>query len=69
MTLENQQELLKAELARLTEEHRDLDVEIKGVETQPHIDRLGLQRMKKRKLLLKDRIAVVEDLLTPDIIA
>lgn len=69
MMLENQLELLKTERAGLVAEHRQLDDEIRGLEEQPHVDRLALQRMKKRKLQLKDRIALIDDQLTPDIIA
>ena len=59
----------EAELARLKEEHRDLDRAIEALEHIVAGDQLQIQRLKKRKLVLKDRIAFVEDQLTPDIIA
>ncbi|MDX6806700.1 YdcH family protein [Terrihabitans rhizophilus] len=60
---------LQAELARLEEEHRDLDTAIEALERLVACDRLQLQRLKKRKLALKDRISHLEDTLTPDLIA
>jgi hypothetical protein len=58
-----------AELARLRQEHRDLDAAIAALEQVGTPDRLQLQRLKKRKLSLKDRISFLDDMLTPDIIA
>jgi hypothetical protein len=60
---------LKAELARLRQEHRDLDVAIEALHNSPGRDLLQVQRLKKRKLHLRDRIIQIEDQLTPDIIA
>ena len=60
---------LETELARLKEEHRDLDTAIEALERIATGDQLQVQRLKKRKLSLKDRIAHLEDQLTPDIIA
>lgn len=60
---------VEAELERLRQEHRDLDVAIDALEALPVFDRLQVQRLKKRKLALRDRITYLEDLLTPDIIA
>ncbi|HKH65961.1 MAG TPA: DUF465 domain-containing protein [Reyranella sp.] len=57
------------ELARLKQEHRDLDTAIEALERMVAGDQLQIQRLKKRKLILKDRIGFVEDQLTPDIIA
>ena len=59
----------EAELARLKEEHRDLDHAIDALEQMAAGDQLQIQRLKKRKLALKDRIGFLEDQLTPDIIA
>lgn len=59
----------EAELARLKEEHRDLDTAIEALERMVAGDQLQVQRLKKRKLVLKDRISYLEDQLTPDIIA
>ena len=60
---------LRAELARLQQEHRDLDSAIEALQTSPGKDVIQVQRLKKRKLVLRDRIAFIEDELTPDIIA
>jgi hypothetical protein len=59
---------LSAELDRLREEHRDLDAAIAALGAVSG-DLLQLQRLKKRKLALRDRIAFIEDQLFPDIIA
>ena len=59
----------KAELMRLQQEHRDLDAAIAALQSSPASDLLQLQRLKKRKLQLRDRIAFIEDQITPDIIA
>jgi len=58
-----------SELDRLRQEHRDLDAAIDALARMQVADRLQIQRLKKRKLVLRDRIAYLEDLLTPDIIA
>ncbi len=60
---------LKAQLARLRQEHRDLDAAIEALHNAPGSDLLQVQRLKKRKLHLRDRIIQIEDQLTPDIIA
>jgi hypothetical protein len=60
---------LEMELARLKQEHRDLDVAIEALERMIAGDQLQVQRLKKRKLTLKDQIIRLEDQLTPDIIA
>ncbi|MCJ2053379.1 YdcH family protein [Methylobacterium sp. J-070] len=66
---ENAQADLEGELARLREEHRDLDGAIEALERSVAGDQLQIQRLKKRKLTLRDRIFHIEDALTPDIIA
>jgi|SRR5687768_13892131 hypothetical protein len=68
MTDEDERELVN-ELARLQQEHRDLDAAIDALHQSPAPDLLRLQRLKKRKLQLRDRIAFIEDQITPDIIA
>ena len=68
MTDEDDREF-KAELMRLQQEHRDLDAAIAALQSSPASDLLQLQRLKKRKLQLRDRIAFIEDQITPDIIA
>ena len=68
MTAEEESEL-RAQLARLQQEHRDLDAAISALQHSPGSDLLQVQRLKKRKLYLRDRITFIEDQLTPDIIA
>jgi hypothetical protein len=68
MTQEEEREL-RAELARLQQAHRDLDAAISALQESPGSDLIQVQRLKKRKLLLRDRITFIEDQLTPDIIA
>lgn len=68
MTQEERREL-EATLARLRQEHRDLDSAIEALGNSPGADVLQVQRLKKRKLQLRDRIGFIEDQLTPDIIA
>lgn len=58
----------QAEIERLKEEHRDLDAAISAL-VAGISDQLQVQRLKKRKLILRDRISYLEDQLTPDIIA
>jgi hypothetical protein len=60
---------LQAEFERLRQEHRDLDAAIEALLQLGTVDRLQIQRLKKRKLVLRDRLAFLEDQLTPDIIA
>jgi hypothetical protein len=57
----------KLELCR--QEHRDLDDAILALEGLGSLDQLQIQRLKKRKLMLKDEITKLSDKLTPDIIA
>ena len=68
MTDEERRELESA-LARLRQEHRDLDAAIEALNVAPGADILQVQRLKKRKLHLRDRMTFIEDQLTPDIIA
>jgi hypothetical protein len=68
MTQEEESEL-RAQLSRLRQEHRDLDVAIEALQGSPASDILQVQRLKKRKLVLRDRMSHIEDQLTPDIIA
>ena len=68
MTPEEEREL-REQLARLLQEHRDLDSAIEALQGSPGSDILQVQRLKKRKLYLRDRITFIEDQLTPDIIA
>lgn len=59
----------KAELEHLRQEHRDLDAAIDALMHIGSADRLQIQRLKKRKLSLRDRMGFLDDQLTPDIIA
>lgn len=53
----------------LRQEHGDLEAAVEALLTAPAIDQLQIARIKKRKLRLKDEIAMLEDMLIPDIIA
>jgi hypothetical protein len=65
----DEEEEIRRELAELRQEHRDLDAAIEAMIESGRIDTIRIQRWKKRKLALKDRIAGLEDQLLPDIIA
>jgi hypothetical protein len=60
---------LREQLARLQQEHRDLDAAIAALGLSPGSDLIQVQRLKKRKLVLRDKIRRIDDQLTPDIIA
>jgi hypothetical protein len=60
---------LRELLARLQQEHRDLDAAIAALALSPGSDLIQVQRLKKRKLVLRDKIRRIDDQLTPDIIA
>ena len=60
---------LRARLAELVQEHRDLDTAIAALIDQGGRDQIQLTRLKKRKLQLKDLIIKIENALLPDIIA
>ena len=62
-------DVLPLELIVLRDEHRDLDQAIEALIEKGTADQLTILRLKKKKLLLKDKITVIEDRLTPDIIA
>lgn len=65
-----QLEVLRVELEVLRQEHRDLDAAIAALEAASATpDMLTIRRLKKQKLALKDKIASLEDRITPDIIA
>jgi hypothetical protein len=66
---DDERRAFELEIQRLKQEHRDLDAAIDALLTINAPDQLQLQRFKKRKLALRDRIAFLEDQLTPDIIA
>ena len=62
------EEVLRVELETFRQEHRDLDEAIHALEATGG-DVLTIKRLKKQKLALKDKIAAIEDRITPDIIA
>lgn len=62
-------ESLERQLTELKSEHRDLDDVIARIAADAPFNQLQLQRLKKRKLQLKDQLAKIESLLLPDIIA
>jgi hypothetical protein len=63
------QQVLQAEMVLLRQEHRDLDMAIAALQDTLNVDMLTLKRLKRNKLSLKDKIARLEDAITPDIIA
>ena len=67
------EDLSPAEIERripsLREEHRDLDAAVEAMAAMGTTDLIGVARLKKRKLALKDQIQFYEDMLNPDIIA
>lgn len=63
----NEIDAIEARIAELRLEHRDLDDVISRLTQTPVVDQLQLQRMKKRKLMVKDQITLLERQLTPDI--
>lgn len=62
-------DVLRVELEVLRTQHRDLDEAIIALQERPLGDQLTIKRLKMQKLRLKDMIAIIEDRLTPDIIA
>lgn len=62
-------EAVRMKISTLEEEHRDLDQAIRTMEERMPYDRLTIQRLKKRKLSLKDRISELHETILPDIIA
>lgn len=62
-------EQLHAQLSELLVEHRDLDDVIARLSESAASNQLQLVRLKKRKLILKDEIKRLQDILIPDIIA
>jgi hypothetical protein len=60
---------LKVQIQRLRQDHQDLDVSIQALESATLPDMLMIARLKRKKLALRDQITLLEDQLTPDIIA
>lgn len=69
MTERTETNAIEARIAELKLEHRDLDDVITRLMQTPVQDQLQLQRLKKRKLMVKDQITILERQLTPDISA
>jgi hypothetical protein len=67
--LKPDEEALRARIAELKQEHQDLDAAISALESGVHPDQIQIARLKKKKLALRDQIVLLEDQLTPDIIA
>ena len=65
----DERKAIEDELEQLRQEHRDLDAAIDALQLVGVIDQLQVARLKKRKLILRDRISFLDDQLTPDIIA
>ena len=65
----DEQDFLKDKLAELESEHRDLDDVIDRITGNGPFDHLQVQRLKKRKLLLKDQIGHLRSRMLPDVIA
>jgi hypothetical protein len=66
---DEEEQVLRAKLTQLRQEHGDLDAAIAAMGDSSNCDQLQLTRLKKRKLQLKDQIARIEDSLLPDITA
>jgi hypothetical protein len=60
---------LKVQIQQLRQDHQDLDVSIQALESATLPDMLMIARLKRKKLALRDQITLLEDQLTPDIIA
>ncbi len=60
---------LRVRLAELRQEHQDLDDSVRALEARHVTDQIQVARLKKKKLILRDQIEMLEDQLTPDIIA
>ena len=69
LDMDDKKKELLNKLSILEQEHRDFDEIIHRLQEQKTITILQMQRLKKRKLLLKDKIAIVKDIIEPDIIA
>jgi hypothetical protein len=61
--------VLRVRIAKLRQEHQDLDDAVHALEQGSRPDQIQIARLKKKKLGLRDEIKQLEDQLTPDIIA
>jgi hypothetical protein len=66
---EAERKAIRIEVERLRLEHHDLQAAIDALLAVGAVDQLQIQRLKKRKLMLRDRLIHLEDKLNPDIIA
>jgi hypothetical protein len=64
-----QDTVLRIRIAKLRQEHQDLDAAVYALEQGQRPDQIQIARLKKKKLILRDEIKQLEDQLTPDIIA
>ena len=60
---------MRVRIAKLRQEHQDLDAAVHALEQGQNADQIQIARLKKKKLNLRDEIKLLEDQLTPDIIA
>ncbi|MBM3555465.1 MAG: DUF465 domain-containing protein [Alphaproteobacteria bacterium] len=67
--IEDDDETIRRKIEGLTTEHRDLDAAIAALQAATPVDGLQVQRLKKRKLMLRDQITRLQSQLVPDIIA
>ncbi len=65
----DQETVLRVRIARLRQEHQDLDAAVHALEQGQRPDQIQIARLKKKKLILRDEIKELEDQVTPDIIA
>jgi hypothetical protein len=65
----SREDVLRMRLEMVAREHRDLDEAIVALDAAGRSDQLTMRRLKKKRLMLKDQIARIEDELYPDIIA
>jgi hypothetical protein len=65
----DEEKAIAAKVALLRQEHQDLDSSIYALQQQPQPDQLLIMRLKRKKLAVRDQIVLLEDQLTPDIIA
>mgnify|MGYP003109758261 CR=1 FL=1 len=63
------QEILRQQLDRLEHEHHDLDAMIEKMLRDTTVNQIAVQRLKKRKLMIKDHISQIHSKILPDIIA
>jgi hypothetical protein len=69
MMLDEEIDAIKQRILDLTIEHRDLDDVIDRLSVDVVVDQLQLRRLKKRKLIIKDEIVLLQQQLVPDILA